>query len=293
VLQILGNLKNGDPVGQIRSIDGRFVILLDASGRAGNGTLNIESRNPDIGESMSISPDNLFITDIDGQLLFSITAEQDSLGNDIVLVLGQVDAGAVNSFSLESNPFWARLINTFKDAVDGDVITLLQSEEATGTISVKKGADNEIIGTVSAAAVVLTVKNVSSDTTIKPESVVTPRLGVGGAAPATDGYASVSDFLGVGASTPSAAEAVKIVGDTNMVGALDVSGAVTNPLLTSTYVIALPGGTLSSQDAATTRTGLDVYSKSEVDAAIAAAIAAIVVDNALVGTPEEHSHSLS
>jgi predicted nucleotidyltransferase len=78
-----------------------------------------------------------------------------------------------------------------------------------------------------------------------------------------------------------------------MVGALDVSGAVTNPLLTSTYVIALPGGTLSSQDAATTRTGLDVYSKSEVDAAIAAAIAAIVVDNALVGTPEEHSHSLS
>ena len=211
-----GNLKNGDPVGQIRSIDGRFVILLDASGTSGNGSLNIESRNPAIGESLVLAPNNIFITDIDGQILYSVSASQDSLGNDVVAVLGQVDAGAVNSFSLESNPFWARLINTFKDAVDGDVITLLQSEEATGTISVKKGADNEIIGTVSAAAVSLLVKNASADTSIKPESVVTPRLAVGGTAPTIDGHATIATFLGVGTGSPTGAETVKIVGDTSL-----------------------------------------------------------------------------
>lgn len=311
LLQIIGSTKNGVPIGQIRAIDGRFVILLDAS--SAQGILNIESRNPSVGESMAITPNTINITDTSGDLLFSISASQDSLGNDVVQVLGQANSGNLNSFSAESNPFWARLIATFKDATDGDVVVLAQAEEAVGTISVKKGSDNAISATVDAAAVVLLVRNAGSDTSIKPESVVTPRLGVGGSAPTIDGYASIANFLGVGTGAPSGSEvlsvagdtkldgaldvngdttlvgALDVTGDTNLVGALDVSGAITNPLLTAKYVIALLGGSLSTQDAAATRTDLDVYTKAETDAAVAAAVAAAIA--ALVIDPVgDHTH---
>jgi hypothetical protein len=296
--------RNQNPIGEIRNIDGRLVILLDAS--SGQGILNIESKNRNTGESMQITPNTINITDIDGELLFAISASQDGSGNDSIQVLGQADNGALNSYSLSANPSEVSLVNTFKDAVDGDTLTTVKSEEAAATISAKKGADNEISSVVDAAAVVLSVKNDSATTTIKPESVATDRLGVGVSPPATDGYANIGVFLGVNAGSPSGAESVKVNGDTNLVGALDVSGAITNPLLTGEFVITLPGGTLTSEDAASHRTNLDVYAKSEVytkaevDAAIAAAIAAIVVDavgdhdhGGMVPADGGHSHSLS
>lgn len=321
LFRVIGGNKNNISIAEIRSLDGRFVILLDAS--QSQGIINIESRNPAVGESMQLTPNTINITDIDGQLLCAIAASQDALGNDSTIILGQTDDGDINSFSIESNLSWARIVNTFKDATDGDTVSTLQSEESAGTLSIKKGSDNEVSAVVDAAAVVVTIADITHNTTIKPASVATPRLAVGTTAPATDGHAVVATFLGTGGATaPAAGESLRVggngrvngnlgigmdparaldvTGDGKLTGTLEVDGAAQfdtsvtiTPLASGDVLLGQSGGTINTIAPGTARFALDVYSKAEVDAAIAAAIAAIVVDNALVGTPEEHSHSLS
>lgn len=284
-LRIIG-LPSGAAVGEILEIDGRFVLRVNSIYIYPIVAVNTNER-------IIITNNSVNIVNQAGEIIVGMSGSEDAFGNEIALVIGQSDGGNLCSFSLDANPFFARLLNTFKDPVDGDTTSLLQSEEGQATLDLKKGPNNQIVAIVDAITANITVKNASHDTSVKPESVTTPRLGVGSAAPTVDGHATVADFLGVGTSTPSGSEAVKVSGDTNLSGALDVSGAVTNPLLTAHFVIALPGGTLSSEDTASARTSMDVYSKAETDAAIAAAIAGITVDNALVGTPEEHNHTLS
>jgi len=321
LFRVIGGNKNDISIAEIRSLDGKFVILLDASQT--QGIINIESRNPAVGESMQLTPNTINITDIDGQLLCAISASQDALGSDSTLIIGQSDNGDSNSFSIESNPAWARIVNTYKDPTGGDTITSLQSEESAGTLSVKKGPDNEVNVAVDAAAVVVTISDIAHNTTLKPESVATPRLAVGTTAPATDGHAVVATFLGTGGATaPSAGESLRvggngrvngnlgigmnparaldITGDVKATGSLEIDGAAQfdstvtiTPLASGEVLVGQTAGTLSTVSPAAARFLLDVYTKAEVDAAIAAAISAIVVDNALVGTPEEHSHSLS
>ena len=307
--------NNNVPVGEILEMDGQFVFRVSV---AYFFPLNSATSE----ETLAVTNNTINILNSDGEIIVAVVGSEDGSGNEIALILGQSDAGNLNSFSLDSNLFWARILNTYKDAVDGDTIALLQAELSTATLSLKKGTDNEISGLVDAAAVVLTVKNASSDTTIKPVSVVTPRLGVGASAPATDGHANVGVYLGAAAASPSSGEklrvggnaridsnlgigmnptrALDVTGDGKLTGTLEVDGAAQfdtsvtiTPLAGGGVFVGQVGGTLSTMDAATARFALDVYSKAEVDAAIAAAIAAIVVDNALVGTPEEHSHSLS
>lgn len=235
---------------------------------------------------------------------------------------GGVTAGPLAILFVDATKNYLDHLMTFVDAVDGNATHQIHLDVGGLLIEVKKGPDNVITQSVDTINVTFVVKNISADTTIKPESVATPRLGVGAAPPTTDGHAVIGVFLGVIATAPSAGEAARIggdaridgnlgvgmdptipldvTGDAHITGALEVDSAATfnstvtlTPLSGGDVLVAQSGGTLTTIAPATARFALDVYSKAEVDAAIAAAIAAIVVDNALVGTPEEHSHSLS
>lgn len=298
-LMIVGG-QNSIPIGEIRNIDGRLVVFLDPNSSA--GALYFESKNKDSSDYMRARENGITIYNGDDEFMLAVTAYRDNLGNDISTIYGQTDNGATSQFALVALPLFASVENTFKDAVDGDTVTTLKSEEATGTLSVKKGADNEVSAVADAAAVVLTVKNASSDSTIKPESVVTPRLGVGGSAPGTDGHATVSTFLGVGASAPAASEALRVVGKSHLAGELEVDNASQfdgaaefNSTVTVTglaaggTIVGQVGGTLSTLDAATARFYLDVYTKAEVDTeianAISAAIAGLSIDSVV-----DHNH---
>jgi hypothetical protein len=238
-------------------------------------------------------------------------------------VLGGVTAGTLATFGIDATKAYFDALATFVDPVDGDSVFQAHLNAAGGcVVDMKKGADNAISATVDNVIVTFTVKNVTHTTTVKPESVSTSRLGVGVSPPATDGHANVATYLGAAAATPSSGEKLRVGGnarvDSNLgigmnparaldvtgngkfTGTLEVDGAAQfdtsvtiTPLAAGDLLIGQVAGTLSTVSASTARFFLDVYTKAEVDAAIAAAIAAIVVDNALVGTPEEHNHSLS
>lgn len=238
-------------------------------------------------------------------------------------VLGGVTAGPLATLGVDATKDYLDVLGTFVDTVDGDSVFQVHLDAAGGcVVDMKKGADNAISATVDAVVVTFTVGNVTHTTTLKPESVSTSRLGVGVSPPATDGHANVGIYLGAAAATPSAAEklrvggnarvdsnlgigmdparALDVTGDGKLTGTLEVDGAAQfdtsvtiTPLAGGDVLLGQSGGTINTIAPATARFALDVYSKAEVDAAIAAAIAAIVVDNALVGTPEEHNHSLS
>jgi hypothetical protein len=236
---------------------------------------------------------------------------------------GGVTAGQLAVLTADITKDYADLTTTFVDPVDGDA-TVFQHLTAAGGVSVEytKGADNAVRIAVGNTIVTFSVENISHTTTVKPESVSTSRLGVGTTPPTVDGYAVVNDFLGAASSAPSATEKLRVggnarvdanlgigmnptrpldvTGDAKITGTLEVDSAATfdstvtiTPLASGDLFVGQVSGTLSTISPSTARFALDVYSKAEVDAAIAAAIAAIVVDNALVGTPEEHNHSLS
>jgi hypothetical protein len=238
-------------------------------------------------------------------------------------VLGGVTAGPLATFGVGATKSNLSVTSGFIDPVDGDsLFTMILNAAGGCVVDLTKGADNAISASVGAITVTFSVKNVTHTTTLKPESVSTSRLGVGVSPPPTDGHANVGTYLGASAATPSSTEklrvggnarvdsqlgigmnparALDVTGDGKFTGTLEVDGAAQfdtsvtiTPLSGGGVFVGQSGGTLNTLDAATARFAMDVYSKSEVDAAIAAAIAAIVVDNALVGTPEEHNHSLS
>lgn len=275
LLRILGGKTNNISIAELRSLDGRFVILLDASNA--QGIINIESRNPATGESMQITPNLINIFDVDGQLLAALTAQQDiGTTNDQATLLLQSNGGALNSLTAQTNPTEVA-VRLFFEAGANDFRAEQIAQVAEAYFRAAYGSSLEIKGRVTSTTVVFTVANASATTTVKPESVGTNRLGIGVAPPSVDGRAVIGSFLGVVATAPTGAEVLKVTGDTNLVGALDVSAAITNPVLTAKYVIALLGGTLSSQTAAATRTDLDVYTKAETNTAIATAIAAMTI----------------
>lgn len=309
-LMIVGGANNA-PIGEIRNIDGRFVVFLDPN--SSYGALYFESKSKDSSAYMRASETGIVVYNSDNEFMLAATAYRDNLGNDISTIYGQTDNGATSQFALVALPLFASVENTFKDAVGGDTVTKLKSELGTGTLSVKKGANNEIRAVADATAVVLTVKNASNDSTVKPESVVTPRLGVGWSAPGTNGHASVATFLGVGASAPAAGEALRVIGKSHIVGQLEVDnasqfdGAATfNSTVTVTglaaggTIVGQVAGTLSTLDAATARFYLDVYTKAEVDAAIATAMGKLSVNSVAdhdhggaVAAGGGHSHTIT
>ena len=238
--------------------------------------------------------------------------------------IGGVAAGSTSTWLVDMTKLYGQNILTFIDPVDGDSIIDCKVTAAGGAeVRFAKGPDNSVSFDVDAAAVVVTIADITHNTTIKPASVATPRLAVGTTAPATDGHAVVATFLGTGGATaPAAGESLRVggngrvngnlgigmdparaldvTGDVKATGTLEIDGAAQfdstvtiPPLASGDVLVGQTGGTLSTVSPGTARFLLDVYTKAEVDAAIAAAIAAIVVDDALVGTPEEHSHTLS
>lgn len=245
-------------------------------------------------------------------------------------VLGGPITGPIGTVGITANKNYADQLFTFVDAVDGDSTIYQKVNAANGSaVEIKKGADNEVIITVGSVAVVQTISNASHTTTLKPESVATSRLGVGAAAPATDGHAVVNTFLGAASTSPSSGEKLRVGGNAridsnlgiamNPSRALDVTGnakidgtfeatgnatfggtVTISPLASGDVLLAQVGGTITTIDPATARFNLDVYSKAETDAAIAAAIAAIVISTVgdhthggAVGGDGGHTHTIS
>lgn len=242
--------------------------------------------------------------------LAGITGSHDSGTGDYsgnITVIGGVTAGIKASISLDVTKSLADSLSTFVDAVDGDS-TALQNVNLGGVnLSYTKGADNAVTVTVDKLAVVVTVKDITHSTTVKPASVATSRLGIGASVPSTDGHAVVNTYLGAAAPSPSATEKFRVGGDArvdsnlgigmNPTRPLDVTGngkvtgtwesggnttvggtLTITPLAAGDVLLAQSGGVVTTISPGTARFALDVYSKSETDAAIAAAISAIVID---------------
>lgn len=230
---------------------------------------------------------------------------------------------------IDSTKNYSDDVATFVDGPSGNSEIHQRVDVGDATLEIKKGTDNRVTAVVDATAVVLTVGNASADTVIKPESVATDRLGVGVSAPSTNGHAHVGTFLGAAATSASSGEklrvggnarvdsnlgigmnpsrALDVTGDAKITGTLEVDsnaqfdGTVTiTGIAAGGQIVAQSAGAITTMDAATGRFYLDVYTKAEVDAAIAAAIAAIVVDavgnhdhGGMVPADGGHSHSLS
>jgi len=325
--QVNVTTANGQTVaGRIYSEAGSLVVeLVDVRSFVVRDRLVIPSVLVSNGSVQIFAPAPYYV--VMGELLGNFDSSTGDFFANLTLK-GGVTAGPVGIVFFDVTKAYADILTTFVDAINGDA-TAFQHLNASGTeVTYAKGADNAVSISVGNITVAVNVKNASHNTSIKPESVATERLGVGAAPPGTDGHAVVNTFLGVGSSAPSSAEKFRVggdarvdgnlgigmdparpldvTGDAKITGALEVDGAVTldgavtmnstltiTPLSGGDVFVGQSGGTLSTISPAVARFALDVYTKAEVDAAIAAAIAAITVDNALVGTPEEHSHSLS
>lgn len=273
-------------------------------------------------QDMLVSPGGI---SVNGQpptnyVIVAVQGSVDTAGDFIssISANGGTSAGYLATRLIDSTKLRTEDIATFVDPVDGDTVIRQAASVGSSVVEIKKGANNIVSISVDKTAVVVTISDGTNDTTIKPESVVTPRLGVGASAPGTNGHAVVNTFLGAGSTAPSSGEALRVggnarvdsnlgigmnpsraldvTGDGKLTGSLEVDGAAqfdgsvtVTGLAAGGTIVGQVGGTLSTLDAGTARFYLDVYTKAEVDAEIAAAIAA-AMGSLSVDSVADHDH---
>ncbi len=210
-----------------------------------------------------------------------------------------------DDFEISGNVSLAEAMITLSQAATSNQTILRHVSVSTPRLGVGAGvpttdghaAIGEFLG-VNAARVGSESFNAGGD------SIIGGRLGIG-VAPTKEldvsGDAEINGSLEVNGSVDITGD-VDVTGNSDVSGTLDVGGAgsftgnLTVTPLGTTLFVGATGGVLGALDAATARFGLSVYTKAEVDALLAGKSNVghtHTSSTELVGSPEEHSHTIT